>query len=101
MSYQKSNQLKKTKKTNPKKMPKSEYRQHCNHIREISFGNCQICKHAGEDMHHSIFGNYGANKDDRSIVLVCRECHDKCHKDREFNQKAILIGAINYESRNL
>ena len=50
-------------------------------------------------MHHSIFGRYGADKDDTSLVLTCILCHIQvhAHKHGELNKKAIEIGRDNFE----
>lgn len=54
---------------------------------KANFG-CQIChKNNIEEFHHLFFGSYGADKDDRTIIGVCRECHDYCHKHKKESQE--------------
>lgn len=44
---------------------------------------CQICgKAPSDDAHHVVFGCYGADKDDRKQIAVCRACHDWCHEHK-------------------
>lgn len=41
---------------------------------------CQICGQAPSvEAHHVKFGRYGADKDDRKLIAVCRACHQWCH----------------------
>lgn len=41
---------------------------------------CQICgKAPSDDAHHVRYGCYGADKDDRKQIAVCRACHKWCH----------------------
>ena len=41
---------------------------------------CQICgKAPSDDPHHVRYGCYGADKDDRKQIAVCRACHQWCH----------------------
>lgn len=44
---------------------------------------CQICgKAPSDDAHHVRYGCYGADKDDRKQIAVCRACHDWCHEHK-------------------
>lgn len=53
-----------------------------------SFSRCQICGvNPPQDPHHLFFGAFGANKDDRTQIAVCRECHDYCHKHKKESQE--------------
>lgn len=53
---------------------------------------CQICKkNEIDDMHHLLFGSYGADKDDRTIIGVCRECHEWCHKHKHESQARYMF----------
>ena len=41
---------------------------------------CQICGQAPSvEPHHVKFGRYGADKDDRKLIAVCRACHQWSH----------------------
>lgn len=44
---------------------------------------CQICGwRRAVEAHHVVYGCYGANKDDRKQISVCRECHLWCHANK-------------------
>lgn len=95
--YSKKSQLTKVKKDNPKKMSKSENKKYREFISDIAKGKCQLCGNRGDDFHHSIWGRYGAEKDDRYQLLLCREHHEICHKDKYgFNSNSLKIAVINY-----
>lgn len=45
---------------------------------------CQICGwRRAVEAHHVVYGCYGANKDDRKQISVCRECHLWCHANKK------------------
>jgi len=80
--YSKQSQLQKTRKPNPKIMPKAEYKKKCDWLFE-KYPMCQICTiNKSQDAHHTSFGNNGADKDDRTIISICRECHDMIHHNK-------------------
>ena len=44
---------------------------------------CQVCGAAmAEEAHHAKYGHFGAKKDDRSLIAICRECHYQIHHGR-------------------
>lgn len=49
---------------------------------------CQRCGASADDAHHV---TYGAYKDDRYLVALCRPCHEWAHKNKKEGQ-ALLIG---------
>lgn len=52
------------------------------------FSRCQICHKAHiSEYHHLFFGSYGADKDDRTLIGVCRECHEWCHKNKHQSKR--------------
>ena len=41
---------------------------------------CQICNvNPASEAHHAVYGRFGADKDDRTLVAACRECHYNIH----------------------
>lgn len=96
----KTDQVSKNRQPNPKRMPPVEYKKYVDFINELSGGVCQMtCDRNIQDVHHTLWGNYGSTKSDFSIIAICRVCHDKCHKEKHgFNLKAIDIGEENYEA---
>ena len=57
-------------------------------ISEKTMDTCQIChKEHIADFHHLFYGSYGADKDDRTLIGVCRKCHEWCHKNKHQSQK--------------
>jgi len=99
IGYPKSKQTAKNKPKNEKRMSQKEYHAYCDHIRDVSDGICQACgDFPFDDTHHTKWGSFGADKDDRSLVGVCRGCHDKCHADRDFNDSLSWIATDNYQT---
>lgn len=100
--YSKAEQLKKAPKEDEKKLSDKEKKEFIETIDGISGGKCQLCKNFKTDeYHHSIFGNFGADKDDRSLMAICRGCHYLIHhsrssRSREARQEAIKIGIFNW-----
>ena len=94
----KAKQLLKTKGIKPKKLSKANDLAFRRAINEISTGLCQLCGNVGHDIHHPLYGCYGANRDMTCAIMICRECHDKCHKDKhgDLNMEAERIGKVNY-----
>jgi len=60
---------------------------------------CQICRtKPPQDPHHLKFGASGADKDDKTQIAVCRECHEWCHKNKHESQdKYMHIAEENYK----
>lgn len=104
--YSKAKQLQKNREKDEKKLSKREKEAFIETIDNLSGGKCQLCKNFGTDeYHHSIFGNFGADKDDRSLMAICRGCHYLIHHSRssgsrEARQKAIAIGVKNWSVHN-
>ena len=98
--FSKGSQTKKNKGKKDNKLDPNEYREYVDFVNELNDGVCQMgCGRRSQDVHHSRYGNYGSTKSDFSIISICRECHDKCHKEKHsFNLKAIDIGEENYEA---
>lgn len=100
ISFTKEDQLKKNKRVNPKKMTRIENKLFHDDILDNSKGVCQVCEDKeGVDFHHPKYGKFGADKDDTCQVLVCRECHDLCHREKHgaMNRIAEHVGNFNYK----
>lgn len=104
--FSKASQLKKTRQKNEKKLTDKEKKSFIETIDNQSGGKCQLCKiFETDEYHHSIYGSFGADKDDRSLMAICRGCHFLIHHSRESRskearQEAIEIGAINWSVHN-
>ena len=98
--YSKASQTKKTRKTNPKKMSKPEYKKKCIWLFS-KYPKCQICLiNKAEDAHHADFGAGG--KDDRTIIAVCQNpCHHEIHHGKNgvavSTENLIELGLTNHE----
>jgi len=96
----KSEQLKKTKRVNLKRLSKIENKLFHDTIQDVTHGVCQLCEEReGVDFHHCRYGSYGVDKDDMCQVLTCRKCHDMCHRDKHgiHNRRAEKIGDMNWK----
>jgi hypothetical protein len=52
---------------------------------------CEICTAPSVDIHHLIPKGMGGSKTKDyigNLIAVCRECHNKCHNSKEFNDNA-------------
>lgn len=59
---------------------------------------CQVCNKCSDDLHHVLFGAY---KDDRTLVSLCREHHSQAHKDKRAWEKILLpIAQENWKTYN-
>ena len=73
----KQEQLKKNREQNQKKLSTVVLADFKNFIWAKSGGLCQCgCGKHGVEYHHSLRGAY---KDDKSIILICRSCHNLIH----------------------
>lgn len=65
-----------------------------------SFSRCQICGvRPPQDAHHLYFGAFGADKDDKTQIAVCRECHEWLHKNKKYGQETYKeIAEKNYQT---
>ena len=49
---------------------------------------CEWCKSAYiVDIHHLVFRSQGGKDNIENLIGTCRECHEKAHRYREFNEK--------------
>ena len=81
------------------RLSKKEYRRYVAWL-NYTFKVCQICNQKqAQDAHHLRFGCYGADKDDTSLIAVCRDCHNWCHKNKqESKDKYKDIASSNWRS---
>ena len=55
---------------------------------------CAVCSQWGADIHHIDNRGAGGSKCKdyiENLICLCRKCHDKCHKDKQYNKKARII----------
>ncbi len=96
----KQQQTKWNKKSNPKKLTPADYKDFVNYIFNKAERKCQLCTFKPiDDLHHSVYGSFGADKDDRTLVGVCRACHSDIHDhgNRDKREKAKKIGKENWK----
>ena len=51
------------------------------------FIECENCSKPSVDIHHLKFKSQGGKDIIENLTAVCRECHNKCHDSREFNEE--------------
>ena len=89
----KKDQLQKNKPKNDKKLPSKELQQYQFWLKE-NHQKCQAklhgCEHEAIESHHVLFGCYGADKDDTTMLRVCRSCHQWAHKNKALSQELFL-----------
>jgi len=78
-------------------MPKAEI---LDYMRWMVNEHAPVCQRCGEastdDAHHLL---YGAYKDDRYLISVCRSCHEWFHKNKRKGIDSYEVLAIeNYEN---
>jgi hypothetical protein len=89
--YSKKDQLKKRKPKNEKKLQKSEIRKYTDWIHDRQGGKCFCgCGRPIDEYHHAKYGSFGADKDDRSLVGISRECHYAIHHGSDIVRKKSL-----------
>jgi 5-methylcytosine-specific restriction endonuclease McrA len=55
---------------------------------------CEVCGKKSVDVHHIKFKGMGGSKKldyIENLVALCRECHEKCHASKEYNEMAKQI----------
>ena len=96
-------QLQKQKKQKVKRLSPIELSAYKDTIYEECNGMCQLCDETpADDYHHALYGRQGADKDDRILVAICRDCHIKCHQSKHgsVNGKAKELGTNNWRLHN-
>ena len=108
MKYQKRKKMykvprKKSRLRESKRFSKEDYKAYQTYIKDISV--CQVCESSTnlDTPHHTIQGL--GNKDDRSLICICIECHTEIHTKgfSDLNKTRVEleeIGAENWISYN-
>ena len=77
----------------PKKirLSKAEYAKYKRYLTD-TFPICQDedCLQLADDLHHTKFGYFGAAKDDRTLIALCRNHHSLAHDNKKQGQKKYL-----------
>ena len=48
---------------------------------------CQGCnRNKANDIHHLAFRSQGGKDEINNLIALCRECHNKAHSNKEFNE---------------
>ena len=53
---------------------------------EQDFVLCENCGKRAVDVHHLVLRSHGGTDNPDNLILLCRNCHEKAHKDKEFNE---------------
>ncbi len=87
----KQSQCYKTPKIKSNRLSKKEYAKYKRYLTD-TFSICQDedCHQQADDLHHTKFGCFGAVKDDRTLIALCRNHHAEAHKNKGLGQKKYL-----------
>jgi len=47
---------------------------------------CKHCFKKASDLHHLVFKSQGGGDNAENLVALCRDCHNKAHNSKEFNE---------------
>jgi len=73
-----------------KKVKKRDYKQlylDYFHLDKTDFIACENCGKPANDIHHLTFRSQGGTDKIENLIAVCRDCHNKAHNSKEFNEK--------------
>ena len=77
-------------KLHKKKVKKRDYKQvylEYFHLDKTDFIACENCGKPANDIHHLTFRSQGGKDNIENLIAVCRDCHNKAHNSKEFNEK--------------
>ena len=69
-----------------RRLSKSEYEKYRTWLADYQ-PRCQVCNRIADDTHHVLFGAY---KDDRTLVSLCRRHHQMAHNEKDLFQELLL-----------
>lgn len=69
-----------------RRLSKAEYEKYRTWLADYQ-PRCQIYNDVADDTHQVLFGAY---KDDRTLVSLCRKCHSQAHKDKKSLEHVLL-----------
>jgi len=87
----KQEQVQKNTKEKSNKLKPQKLKRYCNYLSQI-YPMCQDpnCSCMAQDLHHSVYGSYGADKDDRTLIPLCNRHHIKAHQNKKEMQKIYI-----------
>ena len=71
---------------------------------ETDFIGCELCGNKAVDIHHLVAERMGGSKtkdDIENLIAVCRECQNKCHSNKYFNDRAKIMHDIRIDIKPL
>lgn len=72
------------------RLPQEQYQEYRTYLEE-KFPICQRCnRNPTQDTHHLLYGNYGADKNDKALICVCRDCHTWFHANKRLGQEQFI-----------
>lgn len=89
----KKEQTRKKKMRDEKRLQKTElqnYQKWLEENRPLCQINIMGCQNIGADTHHLEFGCFGADKNDKSLIVACRSCHEWCHSHKAISKEMFL-----------
>jgi|TARA_R110000751_G_scaffold92475_2_gene180975 hypothetical protein len=60
-------------------------------VGEQDFLACEMCGNRAVDIHHIQAKGMGGSKTKdfiANLIAICRECHTRCHADKDYNRRA-------------
>ena len=60
---------------------------------------CAYCSSPSVDIHHLVFKSQGGKDEPNNLIALCRYCHEKAHKDKNFNLYLKELHEINIKHK--